>query len=96
NALCAARAGGSLLLRLDDTDRERSRPEYAAAIEEDLAWLGISWSAFLRQSDRLARYGEVAERLKREGRLYPCFETEAELKAKREARLRRGLSPLYD
>jgi len=96
NYLFAKRNGGEFLLRLDDTDRERSRPEYAAAIEQDLKWLGFEWSLLFRQSDRLALYEEAAERLKAAGRLYPCFESEEELKAKREAKQKRGLAPVYD
>ena len=59
NWLFARRQGGQFLLRLDDTDTERSKPEYARAIEEDLRWLGLDWDAFLRQSDRTALYAEV-------------------------------------
>ncbi len=90
------RHGGHFLLRFDDTDLERSRPEYEEAIAHDLRWLGIAWDESFRQRDRLDRYAEVAERLKAAGRLYPCFETEEELKAKREARIRRGQPPIYD
>ena len=94
---CLARArGGRFLLRLDDTDTERSRPEYAQAIEEDLRWLGLDWDEFLRQSDRLDHYAAAAERLKAAGRLYPCLETEEELAFKREQRIRQGKPPLYD
>ncbi|MCS6922693.1 MAG: glutamate--tRNA ligase family protein, partial [Elioraea sp.] len=97
NWLFARKAGGSFLLRLDDTDTARSRPEYAAAIEEDLRWLGLDWDEGpLRQSDRLARYAEAAEALKAAGRLYPCWESEEELAAKRKQRLARGLAPIYD
>ncbi|MBW8268713.1 glutamate--tRNA ligase [Caldovatus aquaticus] len=96
NWLVARRHGGTFLLRLDDTDRERSKPEFAAAIEEDLRWLGLDWDEFLRQSDRLDRYAAAAERLKAAGRLYPCFESEEELRAKRERRLREGRPPVYD
>jgi glutamyl-tRNA synthetase len=96
NWLHARRHGGEFLLRLDDTDTERSRPEFAAAIEEDLRWLGLDWSARVAQSDRLARYAAAAERLKAAGRLYPCFETEEELAYKRERRRREGKPPLYD
>jgi glutamyl-tRNA synthetase len=97
NALFAARHGGAFLLRLDDTDTERCRPEYEAAIAEDLRWLGIAWEGEpLHQRDRLERYAAAAERLKKAGRLYPCWETEEELKFKREQRLKRGLAPIYD
>lgn len=96
NYLFARRHGGRFILRLDDTDRERSRPEYEAAIEQDLRWLGIEWDATFRQVDRLDRYAAAADRLRAVGRLYPCFETEEELRAKREQRIRRGQPPVYD
>lgn len=96
NWLVARRHGGTFLLRLDDTDRERSKPEFAAAIEEDLRWLGLDWDETLRQSDRFDRYAAAAEWLKEAGRLYPCFESEEELRAKRERRLREGRPPVYD
>ncbi|NKC29560.1 glutamate--tRNA ligase [Falsiroseomonas selenitidurans] len=94
---CLARhRGGRFLLRLDDTDTERSRPDFAQAIEEDLRWLGLDWDDFARQSDRLASYAAAAERLKASGHLYPCLETEEELAFKREQRIRQGKPPLYD
>lgn len=97
NALFAARHGGVFILRLDDTDTARCRPEYEAAIAEDLRWLGLSWAEGpLHQRDRLARYAEAAEALKASGRLYPCWETEEELSFKRQQRLKRGLAPIYD
>ncbi|MBU8539550.1 glutamate--tRNA ligase [Falsiroseomonas tokyonensis] len=96
NWCLARRRGGRFLLRLDDTDLERSRPEYAQAIEEDLRWLGLDWDEFARQSDRLALYAAAAERLKASGHLYPCLETEEELAFKREQRIRQGKPPLYD
>ena len=79
NFMFARREGGQFLLRLDDTDTERGRPEYEQGIYEDLRWLGIEWDAFAKQSERSARYEEVAEALKASGRLYPCFENEDEL-----------------
>ncbi|WP_135467369.1 glutamate--tRNA ligase [Crenalkalicoccus roseus] len=96
NWLLARRHGGTVLLRLDDTDTARSRAEYAAALEEDLRWLGLDWDESFRQSDRMARYQAAAERLKAAGRLYPCLESEEELRAKREQRLRQGRPPVYD
>lgn len=96
NWCLARRAGGRFLLRLDDTDTERSKPEYAAAIEEDLRWLGLDWDEKLAQSDRLDRYAAAAEKLKASGRLYPCLETEEELAFKREQRIKQGKPPLYD
>jgi glutamyl-tRNA synthetase len=96
NWLLARRHGGRFLLRLDDTDMARSTPEFAAAIEEDLCWLGLDWDERFAQSDRLDRYAAAAERLKASKRLYPCFESEEELAAKRERRRREGRAPVYD
>ena len=96
NWLFSRKTGGAFLLRLDDTDVERSTAEYAAAIEADLRWLGLDWDEFARQSDRLARYEEAAERLKRAGRLYPCFETPEELDLKRKLAQARGRAYVYD
>lgn len=96
NALLAAKHGGEFILRLDDTDTERSRQEFADAIEEDLRWLGIPHSPPVRQQDRSALYEAAANRLKSAGLLYPCFETEEELRFKREQRLRQGRPPIYD
>src|ERR1700742_2950999 len=79
NWLFAKKERGEFLLRLDDTDLERSTPEFAAGIEADLTWLGLSWDRFDRQTERLARYDEAAERLKASGRLYPCYESAEEL-----------------
>jgi glutamyl-tRNA synthetase len=96
NYLFARRHGGRFILRIDDTDPERSRDEYAEAIARDLRWLGLDWDTTFRQRDRLDHYAAAAERLKQSGRLYPCFESEDELRAKREQRLKRGLAPVYD
>ena len=96
NWLLARRHGGEFLLRLDDTDTERSRVDYAEAIEEDLTWLGLPWDGLVAQSTRLDRYALAAEKLKAAGWLYPCFETEEELAYKRERRRREGKPPLYD
>ena len=96
NHLLAQREGGQFLLRIDDTDAERNRPELEQAIQQDLRWLGVTWDETYRQSDRLDRYAGAAQRLKSSGRLYPCFESEEELNAKREQRVRRRLPPIYD
>jgi glutamyl-tRNA synthetase len=96
NWLFARSQGGSLLLRIDDTDLERSTAANAVAIETDLTWLGLDWDRFARQSDRFDRYAAAAERLKAGGRLYPCFETPEELDLKRKLALARHLPPIYD
>ena len=96
NWLFARKSGGRFLLRLDDTDRERSRTEFAHAIEADLRWLGLDWDDFARQSDRLDRYAAAADTLKASGRLYPCFETAEELDLKRKLAQQRGKPWIYD
>jgi len=96
NWLFARKSGGRLMLRIDDTDLERSTAAHAAAIETDLAWLGLDWDLFARQSDRFDRYAEAADRLRAAGRLYPCFETPEELELKRKLALSRGRPPIYD
>jgi len=96
NWLFARRHGGRFILRIDDTDLARSKPEHEDAIRQDLAWLGLDWDETFRQSDRLESYAAAAETLKASGRLYPCFESEEELRAKRELRIKRHQPPVYD
>lgn len=96
NWCVAKRAGGRFVLRFDDTDRDRSKAEYAAAIEADLGWLGVTPDMIVKQSDRFALYDAAAERLKAAGKLYPCFETEDELDRRRKRQMARGLPPVYD
>jgi glutamyl-tRNA synthetase len=83
NWLFARRGAGRFILRFDDTDVERSRAEYAEAIEVDLAWLGIRPDVVCPQSERIPLYDSAAERLRGMGRLYPCFETAEELDRRR-------------
>ena len=76
----ARRAGGRLLLRIEDIDATRCRPEYEAAISEDLAWLGITWDTPVRrQSEHLPVYREAVEKLSSLGLIYPAFESRAEI-----------------
>jgi glutamyl-Q tRNA(Asp) synthetase len=76
----ARRIGGRFLLRLEDIDQARARPEYEAAILEDLAWLGLGWEApVLRQSTRFDAYRAALSRLEGEGLLYPCFCTRSDI-----------------
>ncbi len=96
NWLYARARGGRFLLRIDDTDKERSTPAFAAAIEEDLRWLGLLWDEKAVQSERLDRYAAAAERLKESGRLYACYETAEELGLKRKVALSAGRPPIYD
>ena len=94
--LIARKAGGTFILRLDDTDRERSKQEYADGIQEDLEWLGLTWDRLERQSDRLDRYAEAADGLRASGHLYEVFETPTELDLKRKKLLNMGRPPVYD
>jgi glutamyl-tRNA synthetase len=96
NWLFARREGGVFILRFDDTDRERSREEYAEGIREDLRWLGLDWDREEYQSRRFARYAAAVEKLKAAGRLYPAYETPDELERRRKRQLARGLPPVYD
>jgi glutamyl-tRNA synthetase len=96
NWALARQAGGSFILRIDDTDRERSSPRYIDAIRRDLEWLGLTWDREERQSARLERYAEAAETLRAAGRLYDCFETPLELDLKRKKQLNMSLPPVYD
>ncbi len=96
NYLIARKTGGTFILRLDDTDRERSKQEYADGIKQDLDWLGLHWDRVERQSDRLERYGTVAAELRASGAFYECFETPTELDLKRKKLLNMGKPPVYD
>ncbi|MET0180146.1 MAG: glutamate--tRNA ligase [Novosphingobium sp.] len=96
NWLLARRAGGRFLLRIDDTDAERSREEHVAAIRADLAWLGLTVDREVRQSQRFALYEREFGRLRDVGRVYRCYETAQELELKRKVLLGRGLPPIYD
>lgn len=96
NWLFALREGGRFVLRYDDTDRERSTAEFAQAIGEDLAWLGIHPHESFRQSERIAQYDAAAERLRAAGLLYPCYETADELERRRGRARALGRPPVYD
>ncbi len=96
NWLFARREGGTFLLRFDDTDLERSKEEYVAGVRDDLNWLGLTWDEEFRQSQRFAFYEEAAEKLKKTGRLYACYETADELERRRKRQMARGKPPVYD
>lgn len=87
---------GHFLLRIDDTDQERSKDEYETAIEAGLKWLGMDWDEKARQRGRMDVYSAKIEQLKADGRLYPCYETPEELDLKRKSQLSRKLPPIYD
>ena len=96
NFLIARKAGGAFILRIDDTDPERSKEEYVDAIKQDLEWLGLHWDRVERQSARLDRYEAAAEQLRGMGRFYECFESPTELDLKRKKQLNMGKPPVYD
>jgi glutamyl-tRNA synthetase len=96
NYLLSAKAGGRFLLRIDDTDRERSREEYVAGILADLDWLGLVPDQVFRQSERFDLYEREFERLRADGRVYACYETPEELELRRKVLLGRGLPPVYE
>jgi glutamyl-tRNA synthetase len=96
NWLFAQHMGGRCMLRIDDTDTERSEERFVEGIRADLAWLGLAMDGEVRQSDRFALYEAKFETLRGKGRIYPCFETAQELDLKRKVLLGRGLPPVYD
>ncbi len=96
NWLLAKKLGGKFMLRIDDTDRVRSKKEYEDAMRESLIWLGFEWSEEARQSARFDRYNEVTKKLMDEGRIYACYETPEELEIKRKRAMAKGLAPVYD
>jgi len=96
NWMLAQQTSGDFILRIDDTDAERSREEYVDAIRADLKWLGLDWTREERQSTRLDAYQAAFEKLREAGRIYPAYETQQELELKRKVLLGRGLPPIYD
>jgi glutamyl-tRNA synthetase len=96
NFLFARKHGGTFILRIDDTDRERSTAEFDSAIRDDLEWLGLHPDSVVRQSERFALYEREFERLKSAGRVYACYETPEELDLRRKVLLGRGLPPVYE
>ena len=96
NWLFARGQQGKFILRIDDTDTERSTKAYEDGIRTDLTWLGLTWDDSFSQSDRFAEYDAAAETLRGMGLLYPCYETADELERKRKIALSRGRPPVYD
>ena len=96
NYMIAAKSAGTFILRIDDTDPVRSEEKYVDAIKQDLEWLGLTWDKVERQSDRLDRYAETADKLREMGRFYEAFETPTELDLKRKKQLNMGKPPVYD
>ena len=96
NYLHAKQQGGRFVLRYDDTDLARSTREFADAIAVDLAWLGIVPDLTVRQSERVALYDAAADKLRKAGQLYPCYETEEELEYRRRRQIAQHKPPVYD
>ncbi len=96
NWLFAKGQGGKFILRVDDTDTERSTREYEDQIKTDLKWLGLEWDDTFNQSDKFAQYDAAADKLRDMGLLYACYETADELDRRRKIALSRGRPPVYD
>mgnify|MGYP000070715668 FL=1 len=96
NYMIAAKQGGTFIRRIDDTDPVRSEEKYVDAIKQDLEWLGLTWDKVERQSDRMDRYAETADKLREMRRFYEAFETPTELDLKRKKQLNMGKPPVYD
>ena len=96
NYLISRKSGGTFILRIDDTDPERSKQEYVDGIKQDLEWLGLHWDRVEHQSDRFDRYAEIADQLREMGKFYECFETPVELDLKRKKQLNMSKPPVYD
>jgi glutamyl-tRNA synthetase len=96
NWLFARKYNGKFILRLDDTDFDRSEEKFEKAIMRDLRWLGLEWDRLEHQKDRIGRYDEIKLQLVEAGRLYPCYESEEELEVKRKILLAQGKPPVYD
>ena len=96
NYLLAKKSSGIFILRIDDTDRERSKQKYVDAIKIDLEWLGLEWDRIEYQSARLDLYNSASEKLRSIDLLYECFETPSELDLKRKKQLNMGKPPVYD
>lgn len=96
NWMWAKKHGGRFLLRIDDTDLERSKEDYVDGIRADLRWLGLDWDGEERQSARFDLYERRFEELKAAGRVYACYETPEELDLRRKVLLGRGLPPVYE
>jgi glutamyl-tRNA synthetase len=96
NFLFATKWGGTFILRIDDTDRERSTPEFDEAIRDDLDWLGLVPDKLVRQSERFDLYEREFDRLEAAGRVYACYEASEELELRRKVLLGRGLPPVYE
>lgn len=96
NWLFATGQSGTFILRIDDTDLERSTEEYEQGIKDDLTWLGLAWDDTFKQSERFAKYNAAADKLREMGLLYACYETAEELDRQRKLQRARGNPPIYN
>ncbi len=96
NWLFAKAEGGKFILRIDDTDSERSTQAFEDGLKEDLHWLGLDWADTFNQSNRFDKYDAAADALRAAGLLYACYETSEDLDKKRKIALARGKPPIYD
>tara|TARA_Y100000590_G_scaffold194218_1_gene220705 strand:+ start:9704 stop:11053 length:1350 start_codon:yes stop_codon:yes gene_type:complete len=96
NWIYSKKYNGEFILRIDDTDKERSKEKFIQSIKEDLNWLGLDYSYSFKQSERKSDYNKSISFLKNSKRLYPCFETLEELQLKRKSLLSSGKPPIYD
>ena len=96
NWLFAKGQGGTFILRIDDTDTERSTAAYEDGIREDLSWLGLTWDKTFKQSERFAEYDKAADKLRADGLLYPCYESSDELDRQRRLLRAKGRPPVYN
>lgn len=95
NWIFAKANSGKFILRVEDTDAERSKPEFEEDIKNSLSWLGLEWDEFYKQSERKDVYREYLEKLLGEGKAYYCFCKKEDLEAQRQAMLTQGLAPKY-
>jgi len=96
NVLFAQSQDGTFILRIDDTDLERSTAEYEQGIKDDLSWLGATWGKTFKQSERFGMYDEAADKLRKAGLLYACYETSEELDRQRKLQRVAGKPPIYN
>ena len=96
NYLVSKKDSGRFILRIDDTDTERSKDKFINNIKEDLNWLGLYYDEYYQQSERIKFYDEAFELLKNKELVYPCFETPGELEKKRKRLIARRMPPVYD
>ena len=96
NVLFVEANKGTFILRIDDTDLERSTAEYEQGIRDDLSWLGVTWGKTFKQSERFGMYDEAADKLRKDGLLYACYETSEELDRQRKLQRVAGKPPIYN